>query len=69
VKTDGLHSALGLLVQLFHPLLLVEVKALITLGASATFSVQSELNDFFGFSRLAIAKENRHSLFFFSEGI
>jgi len=50
-------------------LLLVEVRALITLGASAKFSVQSELNDFFGFFRLAIANVNGHNLFFFSEGI
>ena len=65
VKTNGSHSALGLLVQLFQPLLLVEVRALITLGASAKFSVQSELNDFFGFFRLAVANETGHNLFFF----
>ena len=69
VKTDGSHSALALLIQLFQPLLLVEVRALITLGASTKFRVQSELNDFFGFFRLAIANENGHNLFFFSEGI
>ena len=67
VKTDGSHSALGLLVQLFQLLLLVEVRALNTLGASAKFSAQSELNGFFGFFRPAVADENGRNLFFFSE--
>ena len=36
---------------------------------SAKFSAYSELNDFFGFLRFAVADENGHDLFFFFEGI
>ena len=34
---------------------------------SAKFSAQSELDDFFGFLRFAVADENGHNLFFFSK--
>ena len=58
---DGSHSAL--LIQLLQPLLLVKVRAL----CYSPNAAQSELNDFFGFFRLAVAEENEHDLFFFAK--
>ena len=51
-----------LLVRLLQPLLLVEV-------LSAKFSAQSELINFFDFSRLAVTDKNGHDPSLFCEGI
>ena len=37
--------------------------------SAANFLAQSELSEFFGFFRLAVADKNGHSLFFSFEGI
>ena len=54
--------------EFFYRLALnVDVECTSPWSLSGKFSALSEVNDFFGFLRLAVADENGHDLFFFSK--